>query len=289
MTLPLPDLDDRTFADLVAEARLIRTYQPEWTNYNPSDPGITLVELFAWLAEMLIYRADQVTDRHRLAFLKLLNGPGGAADRRGVDDGRARPCRGAQPLPRGHRPRTTRRSPWMRRPLSRAPAACPAAISAPRRRRSAYGRRRATSASSCSRCAGSRRGQAALRAGVCATTSSRGGCSATRNAIADPVWTPVSPLVLVARRAPTSRSWRMPPHRRRRSTRSWTRSPAAATGRAGRSDATSTSRSSTSCSSAARGRLRPRHAARQRLPARDPRCAPAAQIVETAAIRSASA
>jgi hypothetical protein len=76
MTLPLPNLDDRTYADLVEEARtLIRTYQPEWTNYNASDPGIALVELFAWLAEMLIYRADQVPDRHRLAFLQLLNGP----------------------------------------------------------------------------------------------------------------------------------------------------------------------------------------------------------------------
>jgi hypothetical protein len=76
MTLPLPSLDDRTFEDLVDEARgLIRNVWPEWTNYNPSDPGITLIELFAWLAEMLIYRADQVPDRHRLVFLRLLNGP----------------------------------------------------------------------------------------------------------------------------------------------------------------------------------------------------------------------
>jgi hypothetical protein len=74
--LPLPRLDDRTFADLVDELRtLIPTYKPEWTNYNPSDPGITLIELFAWLAEMLIFRADQVPDRHRLVFLRLLNGP----------------------------------------------------------------------------------------------------------------------------------------------------------------------------------------------------------------------
>jgi hypothetical protein len=77
MTLPLPSLDDRTFDDLVEEARsLIRTHQPEWTNHNPSDPGITLIELFAWLAEMLIYRCDQVPDRHHIVFLRLLNGPG---------------------------------------------------------------------------------------------------------------------------------------------------------------------------------------------------------------------
>ena len=76
MPLPLPKLDDRTYADLVAEARsLIPTYDPDWTNHNPSDPGITLIELFAWLAEMLIYRLDQVTDDHLRVFLKLLRGP----------------------------------------------------------------------------------------------------------------------------------------------------------------------------------------------------------------------
>ncbi|WP_329477780.1 hypothetical protein OG555_37050 [Kribbella sp. NBC_01484] len=76
MTLSQPSLDDRRFDDLFAEARsLIPTYKPEWTDHNPSDPGITLLELFAWLAEMLIYRADQVPARHRLVFLRLLNGP----------------------------------------------------------------------------------------------------------------------------------------------------------------------------------------------------------------------
>jgi hypothetical protein len=71
----LPNLDDRTYADLVDEARaLIPTHAPEWTNHNPSDPGITLIELFAYLSEMMIYRLNRVTDRNMLAFLKLLNG-----------------------------------------------------------------------------------------------------------------------------------------------------------------------------------------------------------------------
>jgi len=49
MPLTLPVLDDRSFDDLVAEARaLIPALAPEWTNHNPSDPGITLIELFAW-------------------------------------------------------------------------------------------------------------------------------------------------------------------------------------------------------------------------------------------------
>lgn len=76
MPLPNPKLDDRRFADLVAEARaLLPTYDPDWTNHNASDPGITLLELFAWLAESLIYRADQITDSHRSVFLKLIHGP----------------------------------------------------------------------------------------------------------------------------------------------------------------------------------------------------------------------
>ena len=75
MPIPLPNLDDRTFADLVDEARArIPKVCPEWTDHNPTDPGITLIELFGWLAEMALFRIDQVADRHRLAFLRLLNG-----------------------------------------------------------------------------------------------------------------------------------------------------------------------------------------------------------------------
>src|SRR3974390_3526950 len=76
MPLPLPDLDDRSYGDLVAEARsLIPALAPDWTDHNPADPGITLIELFAWLSEMLLYRINQVTNENRLAFLRLHNGP----------------------------------------------------------------------------------------------------------------------------------------------------------------------------------------------------------------------
>ena len=55
-----PDLDDRTWQDLVDEMRaLIPKYAPQWTDHNPSDLGITLIELFAWLVEGLIYRLNQ--------------------------------------------------------------------------------------------------------------------------------------------------------------------------------------------------------------------------------------
>jgi len=74
MPLPLPNLDDRTYADLVEEARsLIPIECPEWTDHNPSDTGIILIELLAWLTEMVLYRVNRVTDKNVETFLKLLN------------------------------------------------------------------------------------------------------------------------------------------------------------------------------------------------------------------------
>jgi hypothetical protein len=68
-----PDLDDRTWQDLVEEMRaLIPQYTKTWTDHNPSDIGITLIELFAWLAESVIYRLNQVPDKNYAAFLNLL-------------------------------------------------------------------------------------------------------------------------------------------------------------------------------------------------------------------------
>ena len=73
MPLPLPNLDNRTFADLTLELRsLIPRYDKAWTNHNPSDPGITLIELFAWLAEMLMYRMNRIEKRNYLTFLDLI-------------------------------------------------------------------------------------------------------------------------------------------------------------------------------------------------------------------------
>ncbi|MEW6172903.1 MAG: putative baseplate assembly protein [Bacillota bacterium] len=73
MPLPIPDLDDKTFDQLIAEAvRLIPQYAPEWTDHNLSDPGITFLELFAWLAEAQIYSLNQITPRHYLKYLRLL-------------------------------------------------------------------------------------------------------------------------------------------------------------------------------------------------------------------------
>ena len=61
MTRLRPVLDDLTYADLVGQAvARIPAVAPGWTDHNPGDPGITLLELFAWLAEMLVYQADQL-------------------------------------------------------------------------------------------------------------------------------------------------------------------------------------------------------------------------------------
>ena len=73
MRLPEIELDDRRFQDLVSEARMrISRACPEWTEHNVSDPGITLIELFAWMTEMTIYRLNRVPDKLHVALLDLL-------------------------------------------------------------------------------------------------------------------------------------------------------------------------------------------------------------------------
>ena len=73
MSLPVPNLDDRRFQDIVDEAkRLIPVYCPEWTNHNVSDPGVALIELFAWMTEMTLFRLNQVPDAFYVNMLNLI-------------------------------------------------------------------------------------------------------------------------------------------------------------------------------------------------------------------------
>lgn len=73
MSLPAPNLDDRRFQDIVDEAkRRIARLCPEWTDHNVSDPGVALIELYAWMTEMMLYRLNQVPDRLYLKFLELM-------------------------------------------------------------------------------------------------------------------------------------------------------------------------------------------------------------------------
>lgn len=73
MTLPLPNLDDRSFAELVDDARRrIAATCPEWTDLSAHDPGVTLVEVFAYLTETMLYRLNRLPEKAYIAFLNLL-------------------------------------------------------------------------------------------------------------------------------------------------------------------------------------------------------------------------
>jgi len=76
MPITPPRLDDRRYDDLVEEllAR-VPAHTPEWTPQQTGDPGRTLIELFAWLADTVLYRANLIPERQRLAFLQLLGMP----------------------------------------------------------------------------------------------------------------------------------------------------------------------------------------------------------------------
>jgi predicted phage baseplate assembly protein len=73
MNLPVPNLDDRAFQDFVDEAkRALQRLSPTWTDNNVADPGITLIETFAYMTDQLVYRLNQVPELHYIKFLELL-------------------------------------------------------------------------------------------------------------------------------------------------------------------------------------------------------------------------
>jgi hypothetical protein len=73
MPIRPPKLDDRKYEDIVREARaLIPQYCPEWTNLGDADPGMTLVQLFAWMTEMMLYRINRVPDKTYVHFLNFI-------------------------------------------------------------------------------------------------------------------------------------------------------------------------------------------------------------------------
>ena len=73
MTIPNPTLDDVTFDELLNNARKnIAIFSKQWTNYNESDPGITLLELLCWLVDNQTYSLNRITKKNYKKFLKLL-------------------------------------------------------------------------------------------------------------------------------------------------------------------------------------------------------------------------
>ena len=80
MAIQPPRLDDRSWQDLRDElVRRIPVHAPEWTDHSAADPGVTLIELFAFLGDNLLYRLNRAPEAAKLAFLKLLNLPPRAA------------------------------------------------------------------------------------------------------------------------------------------------------------------------------------------------------------------
>ena len=134
MAADLPDLDDRTFEQIRSELLLrIPRYTPEWTDWNESDPGVTLIELFAWLAESIGYRLNQAPERCLLTFLDVLGirpepaRPASTDLTFTVRQGETRPDHGAGPHGRGlERPDRRRPDPLRDRARSGADAAAAA-------------------------------------------------------------------------------------------------------------------------------------------------------------------
>src|SRR5204863_7389247 len=73
MPLQIPSIDDRRYQELLGEAvARIPVHNPEWTNFDKSDPGVTLLEVSAFIVESLLYRVNQVPERNRRKFLSML-------------------------------------------------------------------------------------------------------------------------------------------------------------------------------------------------------------------------
>lgn len=76
MPLPNPTFDSRNYRDILNEALArIPVHNPDWTNFTESDPGITLLQLFAFMTENIVYRANLIPERNRQKFLRLLGIP----------------------------------------------------------------------------------------------------------------------------------------------------------------------------------------------------------------------
>jgi predicted RNA-binding protein with TRAM domain len=88
MTIPLPNLDTKSYEELVDEMiSSIPNYTDTWTNHNPSDPGITILELLSWIAETTLYRINRIPDGSYVNFLRFVAGASGIDDvKRALND-----------------------------------------------------------------------------------------------------------------------------------------------------------------------------------------------------------
>jgi len=78
MAIQLPDLDTKTYEEISCEmVASISKYTDKWTNHNPSDPGITILELLSWIAETTLYRINRIPPESHVNFLRLVAGTSG--------------------------------------------------------------------------------------------------------------------------------------------------------------------------------------------------------------------
>src|SRR5712671_604066 len=78
----MPKLDDAAYGDIAATLRArVDAHAPEWTDNNESDPGILLLELFAFITESLLYRQNLIPDRGRSSAARLATFAQALADR----------------------------------------------------------------------------------------------------------------------------------------------------------------------------------------------------------------
>jgi hypothetical protein len=120
MTLRSPRLDDRNFDQLVADAlRLVQQKGVDWSDLSPGDPGIVLLELFAHLTEVMLYRLNRLPDKAYVEFLRLLGVALQPPSAAGVDlvFSRSRASTPAIPIPRGTRVSVERTAPGREPPV----------------------------------------------------------------------------------------------------------------------------------------------------------------------------
>lgn len=71
--LPIPIIDDRRFQDILDQVlRLVEQRCPEWTPWEPGDPGIAVLEAFAFMFDNLLYKLNQVPDAMYSHFLDMV-------------------------------------------------------------------------------------------------------------------------------------------------------------------------------------------------------------------------
>ena len=72
MTLRSPNLDDRDFETLLTEAKAHANSLSGWQPSSASDPGTVLLELFAYITDIMLYRVNRIPEKVYIELLRLI-------------------------------------------------------------------------------------------------------------------------------------------------------------------------------------------------------------------------